>query len=95
LTQAQDYLELASDPEALTWLQSVKVVAWRLYSDSIWKTAQGLYPRMNELLSALMAAGREHPLLPLAGGRFRIVGLVRPLRRPCERRRGWAVGRAL
>ncbi len=42
-----------------------------------------------------MAAGREHPLLPLAGGRFRIVGLVRPLRRPCGRRRGWAVGRAL
>ncbi|AUB79890.1 DEAD/DEAH box helicase [Candidatus Thiodictyon syntrophicum] len=65
LTRAQDYLELAADPEALTWLQSVKVVAWRLYSDSIWKTAQGLYPRMNELLSALMAAGREHPIFSL------------------------------
>jgi len=65
LTRAEDYLEAAGDPEALAWLASVKVVAWRLYSDSIWKTAQGLYPRMNELLSALMAAGREHPIFSL------------------------------
>jgi hypothetical protein len=65
LTRAEDYLEAAGDPEALAWLASVKVVAWRLYSDSIWKIAQGLYPRMNELLSALMAAGREHPIFSL------------------------------
>lgn len=65
LTRAEDYLESAGDPEVLAWLSSVKVVAWRLYSDSIWKTAQGLYPRMNELLSALMADGREHPIFSL------------------------------
>ena len=65
LTRAQDYLDLAADPEASAWLQSVAVVAWRLYSDSIWKTAQGLYPRMNELLGSLMAAGREHPIFSL------------------------------
>lgn len=65
LTRAQEYLEFAGDPEALAWLQLVAVVAWRLYSDSIWKTAQGLYPRMDELLSALTAAGREHPIFSL------------------------------
>jgi helicase len=65
LTRAQDYLDLAADPEASAWLQSVAVVAWRLYSDSIWKTARGLYPRMNELLDSLMAAGREHPIFSL------------------------------
>jgi hypothetical protein len=65
LTRAQDYLESAADPVTLSWLHSVAIVAWRLYSDSIWKTAQGLYPRMDELLTSLTAAGREHPIFSL------------------------------
>ena len=65
LIQAQDYLESAGDIELLFQFQVLARVMWRLYSDSIWKTARGLNPRMDELLDTLSGAGREHPIFSL------------------------------
>ncbi|MFY0523504.1 DEAD/DEAH box helicase [Archangium gephyra] len=65
LTRAEEYLELAGDPEALLWLTGVALVLECIRSDSLWTQARGISEGLDALVATITSNVREKPVFSL------------------------------
>jgi helicase len=65
LVKAEEYLTLSQDLETRFWLNSLAILLWRLRSDSIWVSGQGISGRLDALLKELSKMGRDRPVFSL------------------------------
>lgn len=65
LVRAEEFLSLAGDPEASTWLVSVSAALMSLRTSSVWIQSRGISERIDFLLHELTHSGRAHPVFSL------------------------------
>jgi helicase len=65
LVRAEEFLQLASDSEAMLWLTVVGISLALLRESSIWVQAKGISERIDGLLGELVSMAREQPIFSL------------------------------
>jgi helicase len=65
LIRAEEYFELAGDPDDLLWLTAVAAVLWLARATSTWALARNISERIDSLLDELANQARGRPIFSL------------------------------
>jgi helicase len=65
LVKAEEYLQMAGDPDSLFWLNCAAMLLWQLRATSVWSSGRGISERIDRLLGQIAGEGRDNPIFSL------------------------------